>query len=290
MKKITLGIFFILLTSSLSYAAGLSIRLENSNIKLSIPAGSSKAGSIKVYNQENDDVAVKIYLEDWAYTSELDGTKAFSPAGSTPYSCADWITFYPQELTIPAYGVKEVNYVVKAPADAVGGHYAVMFFETTVVNPPQGQPSEEVRSGVGLAIRLGMLYFVEVKDGLRRQAQLSNLIMEKGPEGGYLISCDFKNTGNTYINSVASYHLMNNEGVVLARGEFNRLYAFPADAGKLTSRWNDEIPDGTYDLILTLDLGKAQEEAGIGRGPVLVQEAQVVISAGGKAIKVGPLK
>ena len=75
-----------------------------------------------------------------------------------------------------------------------------------------------------------------------------------------------------------------------ARGEFNDAYVFPGNSATLISSWKDRIAEGKYDLVLTVDIGKALEELELGRGPVITKEAKIVIGADGHIISIGELR
>jgi len=284
------GFFFILffLFFFINSLEGVSIRLEESSIKLNIPAGTTYTGTIKVYNQENQPVKVKVYLEDWAYTDEHDGSKNFFPKGSTDFSCAPWITFSPEELILPVYGVSKVNYTLKLPPDAQGGYYAVMFFESETLLTRENVTADMVTSTVNLKVRLGCLFFVEAKDTVKRLAELSDLSIEKNKY--FLISLNLKNIGNTYIVAGGTYHIMDKKGIIYARGEFNDVYTFPKDSAKLTAVCKESLPKGEYSLVLTLNLAKDQIERGFVRAPVVVKEAEIEIGEEGEVLRVGELK
>jgi len=272
-------------------AADLSFRLEQSKIKLSIPDGASKSGEIKIYSQSGSPISLKVYLEDWVYTDINDGSKDFYPPGSTPFSCAKWINYSPSELLIPPYGIGKVNYTVNVPKDAEGGHYAVMFFESAPIPPEFGGPEQGIKSGVGLAIRLGSLIYIEVKDKFKRSVEFNNFQVSNDIKNNYLlISADLKNTGNTDITTASSYHIIDFKGVVHARGEFNNVFMFPGDTGMIEASWKKPLSEGKYDLVITTDLGKSQEEGGVSRGPVIVKETELYLGQGGEVLKVGQLR
>jgi len=291
------GIFFIFfwllfLSPFVSEAADLAFRIDQSKVKLVIPAGGSRAGDIKVYSQSKEPVKLKVYVQDWRYTLEQDGSKEFLPAGSTKFSSAPWIKFSPAELNIPPYGIGKVNYVVNVPQDAAGAHFAVMFFETGSMPASElAAPGEQqVASGVGLSIRLGSLIYVEAKDSVKRSVELTNFSVGNDDNNYIVIKSDLKNTGNTYISTEGTYHITDKEGGIFARGQFNETFTFPGDSSQLSTTWKEKIPAGSYDLVLTLDLGKAQEEGGLSRGPVMLKEAELEIGADNQVIRTGELK
>jgi len=203
-----------------------------------------------------------------------------------PLSCAPWISFSPAEFTIPAFGNQAINYIVKVPKDVVGGHYAVLFFETIMTKPV---PEQGI--GLGVAVRIGSLFYIEPQGTIKREIGIEKLSLDRTSENSPLnISLDFKNSGNVDIIASGNFDLMNRAGMVYARGEFNQVYTFPNDVATLKGKWKESIPAGKYDLIITLDLGKALEEAQMGRGPTIVKEASVEIGPSGEVLSVSTLK
>lgn len=262
------------------------VRIDRAKIRLIVAPGEAKSGEIKVENPSAEALTVKAYLEDWRYLPARDGSKEFMPVGTTQLSCARWISFAPAEFTIPPFGQQVIRYTAKVPDDAKGGHFAVLFFETKL---EQVQEKETV--GLMVQIRLGALFYVEAEDTVRRVGQLTNFSVSRNPNNKYLlITGDFKNTGNTDITCGGSFHIMDGAGMVLARGEFNNVYTLPGDAAKLTATWKEPLAKGKYDLVLTFDLGKALEEARMGRGPVTVKETDIEIGENGEVIKAGELR
>lgn len=262
------------------------IRVDQAKIRLIVAAGSSKTGTINITNPTQYPKHIKAYLEDWYYTSNADGSKDFEPAGTTEYSCADWISFAPAEITIPPFAKKRIEYTVKVPQGTSGGHYAILFLESS---PTTDSQSEGV--SIGVVVRVGCLFYIEPAGTIQMTSEMSNLKVERRSNNESLeIGLDFANTGNVDITAGGTFHIMDKQGFVLARGELNNVYTFPKDTGKLEGRWPKAIPQGKYGLVITIDLGKAREEAGFERGPLVVKEAEIEIGSLGQIVKVGDLK
>lgn len=279
-----LGLFFAIIFNNFSYALDLP-RLSQSKIRLSIPAGQSQYGELTVNNPGTETMFLRFYLEDWRYTKGGDGSKEFVSAGTTSNSCASWINFSPSELTIPPLAQKKLNYTVKVPKDASGGHYAVLFAEVT-----SGSAKNE-GVGVDLTFRIATLFYVEPKETIIRSAVLGDLNVKKvNASRIYAISANFKNTGNTDITASSTYHIMNNKGVVTARGAFNDVYTFSAESAKIDSTCKESLAQGAYDLVITMDLGKALKEANMGRGQIITKEADLVIGEDGEVLSVSKLR
>ncbi|MFC1704400.1 hypothetical protein ACFL1E_06445 [Candidatus Omnitrophota bacterium] len=245
-----------------AYAA--NVRIHRPKVRLSIASGSSESGTITIANPADKPATVKAYLEDWVYAETQDGIKNFSPPGSTPLSCAPWISFYPAEFTLPAFGSQDVFFVVKVPEGVSGGHYAVLFFETAI-------GAMQNQEGVNILVkgRLGSLFYIEAGDA-QREARLTDVSVTKS-DAGLSIAALLENIGNVDITAKGSFNIIDAQGMVFARGRFNDVYTFPGDKGTLSSVWVEDVPPGSYDVIITLDLGEKP----------LIHESSIAIDSSG---------
>lgn len=237
---------------------------------------------------------MRVYLEDWFYAPGGDGAKSFVSASTTARSCSSWISFSPEEFNIPPKGEQRVSYKVNVPRNSAldGGYYAVLFFESKVGE--LGPPKELAGAGLNLVVRVGALFYIEIKGTVRKTAVIDNLKLKKeSSPNRLLIEADFSNSGNVDITTAGTFHIIDRQGMVYARGEFNPLYTFPGDTAKLIGSWDtwkNPIPKGSYDIVLTIDLGRALSEVGLGRGPVFTKEAAVEIGDKGDILKAGALE
>jgi hypothetical protein len=268
-----------------SYLEAATLRINPTKIRLAIPPGESRSGVIEVENPSDQTIVVKSYLQDWAYTSLHDGTKEFFASGTTGFSASGWISTSLSEFVIPAYGKQNINYTVKVPAKAEGGHFAVLFFESLL----SGGSVRETQ-GLGVMVRIGALFYIEPQNTIKHWAEISNLNVQKKSPGPLELSLDFKNTGNIDITAQGTFHIMDKTGMVLARGDFNDCYTLPQESAKLQGAWKEILPKGEFDLVVTLDIGKARQDAGLGRGPVITKEAKIQFDENGNIVKVGELR
>lgn len=262
--------------------------INKSKIRLSIAPGQSGYGEITIENTSKETRKIQAYLEDWYYLPAADGTKAFVSLGTTPLSCARWISFSPQEFTLAPFSKQKLNYSIKVPADACGGYYAVLFFES-IFGKLETQ-EKDLRAGVDIAIRIATLFYVEVEGAVNRSADIENLQVNSVAGQPLSVQLDFRNSGNVDITCGGKFHVMDKQGMVYSRGEFKDIYTFPGDSAKLSAISKEKIPPGEYDLIMTLDLGKASEEAELSRGPIITKEAEIKIGPENKILRVGELR
>ncbi|MDD5561469.1 MAG: hypothetical protein PHT50_05010 [Candidatus Omnitrophica bacterium] len=263
--------------------------MNRSKIRVVVAPGERAFGEITLENPTDESKSMRLYLEDWYYLPGGTGAKEFLPADSTPVSACPWISFSPADVTLAPFSKQRINYSVNVPSNASGARFASLFFETAI---GKGSLSDTGRSaGLDVNVRVATLFYIEVKGTIERSAKIGNLNIQPSKEekGAIDITLDFENSGNTDITTSGSYSLMNNDGIVSARGAFNGVYAFPGGKGSLLGTWKGIIPPGEYDLVINVDLGKALEDAGIGRGPVITKEAQVTIGENNKIVQIGKL-
>jgi len=267
-----------------------AVQIDQAKIRLIMAPGTSKTGRLEVVNDSEEPKQVKVYTEDWAY-DKSDGSKNFFDTNTTFYSCSNWISFSPAEFNIPAFGKAYVNYVIKMPADVPsGGYYSVLFFES-IMGETKPEDTIGATAVVPVAIRVGTLFYIETEGGIHPDIELGKFKVERQDNTEpFTIDLAFENTGNIDLTCGGTYNLMDDQNMVYARGELSTVYTMPKDKADFVAKWKESIPKGSYDLVITLDLGKAWEEFGVKKGPVLVKEARVEIGANGEVVKVGELK
>ena len=264
--------------------------MNQSKVRVMVAPGERAFGEMTLENPTDKAKNIRLYLEDWYYLPGGSGAKEFLPVNSTAFSACSWITFSPAEVVVPPFGKQKINYVISVPQDASGTRFASLFFETLVT---ESSLSDVGRSaGLDISVRVATLFYIEISGAAERKANISNLKIgpSKKTDGSLEITLDFENIGNTDITTSANFSLMGSDGIVSARGAFNDLYTFPGGKGVFLGVWKGKIAPGEYDFVITVDLGKALMDAGIGRGPVITKEASVTIGENNQIVQIGQLQ
>ena len=250
---------------NVSYSEAATIRISTPRVELDLAPGETYSGEIIAENPEDQPIKAKIYVEDWIYAPGGTGEKKFSPVASTPLSASKWITFTPAEDTIKPFGRITARYTVTVPADAKGAYYSVLFFETIL-----GTAKDEEGVNVLVAGRIGALFFVQVKGTVARQGKIQSVEI-KNPEGNkpMEILTTFQNSGNVDVTLGGNFLVMDPQGKIRGRGDLNKIYTFPGSTESGKTQWVGRLPKGSYQLLLTYDLGK---------GKNLVEERSITIS------------
>ncbi|MDD5291880.1 MAG: hypothetical protein PHY46_01670 [Candidatus Omnitrophica bacterium] len=279
MNQVKKKIVCFLVAACLFLLAGdvfaLHFRIDKGKVRMKLPPGWSDGGVIKVENMSGEPINVRAYVGDWVY-SDQDGSKDFLPASNYSKSCAEWIKFYPADFTISPHGIQDVNYVVAVPQGAAGGYYAVLFFEA------QGGTAVDSSTGASVKVynRIASLFYIEPDGTVEVKAQVSGVNVINSRDG-FQIKADFENTGNVDITSKGIFDIIDEEGIVFARGEFNEVYTLPQDKAKISAQSSGAgLMAGKYDLILTFDLG----------ADILVKEYSIEVSSSGAIVGIKELE
>lgn len=228
--------------------------LGEGKVSLSISGGDRINKSLTVYNNSAETFSVRAYWEDFEYQSPYDGQKLFLPAGTGKNSASQWITFSPQEFSLPAFGKQVIDYSFNIPNGINAGYYGVLFFERNVATP-QGE-----FSGVNIVTRVGCLFFLEPKDKIKKAAMQDLAI------AGNTLTGKFINQGNVVIIPRITYYGIDKEGMASDRGEIKKLYV-PAEVSALWSmHLPPELKAGSYTYVINTDM---QE------GDVVVKEVEL---------------
>lgn len=227
-------------------AAAFDFSIEPARVELVVPAGKRRGKTVLINNTKSDHAThLTIYIRDVLYLP--DGTHDFPPPGSTQWSSASWLQVSPMELDVPAGQMAEVRVSALAPPEATGGHYAIVFFETS--------PSYE-QGSIGVNFRVGALVEVLVPGTEVRAAKLANLTFESPGT----IRADVFNDGNFLIRPKGKIKIFDQANQRVAQVIFNpnRLGVLPKTLRAFSTVLEAPVQPGTYRVRAEVDYGTKQ--------------------------------
>lgn len=218
--------------------------IEPARLEFSISTGRQKGRTVTIDNSKSDEpLHLKIYAQDIIFLP--DGTHDFPPAGSTQWSCANWLRVIPEEIDIPAGRTQNVRVNISVPAaDVQGGYYAMLFFESSPTY---------IEQGLGINFRLGALVEVIIPKTELFKAKLANLSFFK-PDN---IQVDIFNEGNVLIRPKGKIKVLDSQGKKLRQLDFNlqRLGVLPKTLRKFYLELAQPLAKGRYRLKAEIDYG-----------------------------------
>lgn len=241
MKKFSL----FLLMLSLALAVNLSV--APSNYHLDMDPDSNLRRTFTVTNKGDEEISVRVYLNDWDLKG---GEKVFLPAGNTPYTLMDAVSFYPSLINLKAGETKQVMMNVKATKTDTAGEYGVLFFEARPVAEPKG-------SGLSFGGRIGSILYKEIPERSLVKYKVAdigaNLVGNK-----LYYRFNILNEGNILLRPTLTLMVLDQANSVVVKKNVSSLLALP---GKLRTE-SDSIILSDYGLkskaltlIMTLDFG-----------------------------------
>jgi hypothetical protein len=231
----------------LTAEAQAQLFLEQGKVVLTVSGGEHTNGTLLIHNTSSEQANIKVYWEDFEYKAPYDGTKNFLPAGTSPASASQWVSFSPQTFSLPAFGQQRIDYTVTVPSVLQEGHYGVLFFERS-----SDLPSSD--AGVTLVTRVGCLFFIEPKDKSKRAALQDFGLKANG------FTADFVNHGNVILLPRTTYYIMQQDGLVLLRGESKKLYVPPGASAPFDISLKKKLDAGHYTLVVNSDLEEGDVE------------------------------
>lgn len=263
-------LFFLFWDYPILLAQEIGIRLDQPRVRLVLSPGETTVGSLRIENTSHRAITISTYTEDWLYDPKGNGNKKFLPAGATPYSCATWMRLSIDKIKILPAAQQEIRYFITAPSKVEGTYYAVVFFEGS---PHERKPTEPPL-GTTLAGRVASLFFIEIKDSVRREGVLEDLKFSKDQSQDPLeIAFTLRNVGNADIAAEGTLDILDSKGIVAGRGKLPNIYLHQGMAAPVRFSWRGNLSPGTYDGIFTYDLGDQT---------LLVKEQRIEVTPTGK--------
>lgn len=245
MKRLLFFLIILGMVFGLKSPGFSRVILEKRDIRIEIKPGEKSTGSLLVSNNSTDeDLTVKAYFEDFVYAPPYNGIKEFIPLGSIPRSCAGWVSVTPETFVLPRQGDQAVTYAINVPADAKGGYYAVLFFET-------GTGEAEGPAAVGVKLRTGSSFYLETKDKIIEPK------IEKfsgGRKG--TIDVSFTNAGNVVLVTNSNFSVKDDKGKVLDKGELKTIFLPPGEKTVIKVKPLPKVLPGKYTLLMNFDFGR----------------------------------
>jgi len=216
--------------------------LENAKVNETVRAGETLVNSIRIHNRSDESMDIKIYWQDFEYVAPYKRQKKFYPMGTSKYTMGEWTAFSPQHMILPAHSAKEVTYTIQVPETASGGYYGALFFE-------RGGPRGADSTGVNIVVRLGASFFIETVDKDKTATLADFNVVDNHLEAS------FSNSGNVFMIPRGIYYYINAEGLVVERGEMDKVYLPPEASVNVEAPVPSSLGDGQFLGVITLDLG-----------------------------------
>lgn len=233
----------LILFSGIS-AQTTGVTISPLTFELTANPGDVFSNKLKVYNQTDSTMAIKMEIEDFTVTGEK-GEVIIEPAGTETYSLAQWITTEPETFTLTPKEQKIVDFTINVPVNAEpGGHYGSVL-ASTVGAITEGTP------GVGVAQKVGALILLTVSGEIEEELIVKEFsalsFSEYGPVS---FTIKFENTGTVHLRPRGFVTITNWWGKKVADIEFPQLNVIPGAVRRIEASWENKWLFGKYTATL----------------------------------------
>ncbi len=228
----------IIIAVLLNFLNALSFSIDKPALHVVTARANNNNYSIVLRNNNDTPLKLKAYAQDWEYGADRKA-KNFLPAGTSKYSCADWIKINDQTFTVPANGRKEFYFELKTPGNVTGGHYAVLFFET--------QLPRKDNKGLSYGARLGSIIYQETKEYTETKLEITDKKLSVAGGKTYY-KVNVKNTGNAWNSAAAHISLVKN-GEVADQQKLGPLNLLPGDEQEFAGSFNSS----NSEVLITIE-------------------------------------
>ncbi|MBI5207020.1 MAG: hypothetical protein HY934_04430 [Candidatus Firestonebacteria bacterium] len=225
MNKIIFSFLFIIMILNNCFA-GISVIGELSQKKI-VSSGEKSEGIVLLKNTEDNPGKVKIYLTDYLFFA--DGRSIYGSAGSSPRSNANWISFSPNILDIPANGMATVYYTIQVPEDdsLKGVYWSIIMVEILPNAVIENNNTDKHLLGIQTILRYGIQIITNINDSGEQNIKFldKKLILQDNKN---VLQLDIENTGEQMLSPVVWIDLYNSFGKNIGRFESSEKRIFPS--------------------------------------------------------------
>jgi hypothetical protein len=244
----------LMLVAATTAHAQATVGLSPAMVVKDFTPGKSLQFEVVVSNGLGTPVTMTSKVRDWWY--DKNNQKTFDEPGTHANSMSNWIQVVPEQITIGAQSSSKVKVTVTPPAQASGGYYSVIFFESkpeaTTEKTAEGKP-------IFSNFRLGTLVMMNAANTDHYQIKVTDKKFDP-PAANRNLNLEFKlqNLGNSHIFPRVELSMLNEkkELVAKAEGEYKRF--LPEQADWLKVNWGGALAPGKYSAVLTVLYGKSQ--------------------------------
>lgn len=217
--------------------------------------GGRKEGKIILRNTADASVEVKVFQTDYMF--RCDGSNSYDKPGSCLRSNASWITFSPQQFSIPPRETLVVYYTVQVPKDAKlsGTYWSMLMVEPKPALDPEAPPSEDgkVKVGIQTILRYGIQMVVHIGTTGRREVKVLDKRLA-AVDGKRALQLDIENTGDKWVRPTVWAEIYDEAGSHSGRFKCNRTRIFPGCSTRNSIDLSG-LKAGKYQALVVIDNG-----------------------------------
>ncbi len=203
----------------------------------------NQSSEIKVLNQSEHKIDVKIIPADFIFTNKPKQPFIFTKPGEMPVSALAYLKVDTSKISIKPKSYKKVKVIYKSGKKIVSGKYSALLFQVT----------KEVKRKDATAIKVAgriatTIFIVPGKGYIKRQGHIKSFTADSsmytntsvfGLKKKPAFTLSFKNTGNTHLNLRAKIYIENMFGKRVQTIKLPDYEVFPGVTRDLEIPWDN---------------------------------------------------
>ena len=249
---ISLVLFALITTSSISYSLGVRPLLINLEMK----RGESREFDLQLTPSDTQEtVALNLYHP----RQQLTGGSAYEEGDPERHPVVDWLEV-PDSVIIPPGEKKTVTVKVSVPFDSRGTYTAIIMVE----------PMREEEEGINVKVRYAVRVNIHVEaPGLRKQAEITQFELKPDSENRPLVQARIKNSSSLSFKAAGEVTVRDKNRRLIERvkirseladkGGRDKTTIFPGSEVIFKGNVNEPLPAGKYSLQLFLRYAEGRQ-------------------------------
>ncbi len=229
-------------------------------IELSLDPGGTAQETIYFTNRTGRTVNFTVNVEDFKGSRDVNQGTVFLGDQKGPYSLKDYL--HPDTWTFTLnHGQRMVLPVkIEIPQDAEpGGLYGVVFGTAQPPEYDRAANGNEAAATVGIAARVGTLFFIKVNGNAKEDGQLNNFSTKDNKsyyeQGPINFQFTYVNNGNVHLVPYGLIEISNMAGKKVGQIEIPPYFAMPDSERLNEAKWDKKMLFGKYTAMLSLNRG-----------------------------------
>ncbi len=217
--------------------------------------GKRVEGTIVVHNKGNDPQEVRVYQTDYLFWS--NGTSDFGQPGSVPRSNSSWISFSPQQFTVPGNSTSSVYYQIQAPNDAnlTGTYWSMLMVEPVaqLANTAAGSDPKKIMVELQTVLRYTVQIVTDIGDSGRREIKIAGKQLTAGGDK-YTLQLDIENVGERWLRPFVQADVYDAQGKHIGQFSGGRTRIYPGCSVRVPIEMMG-VTTGKYNALVVVDNG-----------------------------------
>jgi len=225
------------------------------NLDHIVRPGAKAEGYIEVMNPMDAIEEIKVYQADYLFFA--DGRNLYGEPGQLPRSNARWITWSPQQATIPPGETLRIRYSIQVPDDTalLGSYWSMLMVEPVPRASPESSQSDPAKPGIGFVerIRYAIQIATHIGDTGARTLTFAQVRLSQESDR-HVLSVDVENPGERMLEVNLWVDLYNPAGGFVGKFTGGQRRTYPGTS----VRFNVDLfglEKITYSSLIVADCG-----------------------------------